>query len=72
MQRTIFTVAIAALFVVAVPRAQAPATPANDFPPIAFEKYTLPNGLEVILSEDHRLPLTAVVIACLLVGTLYG
>ena len=29
-------------------------------PAIAFEKYTLPNGLEVILSEDHRLPLTAV------------
>ena len=25
-----------------------------------FEKYTLPNGLEVILSEDHRLPLVAV------------
>ncbi len=60
MQRTILTVAVAALFVVAVPRAQAPATPASDVPPIAFEKYTLPNGLEVILSEDHRLPLTAV------------
>jgi zinc protease len=60
MQRTILTVAVAALFVVAVPRAQAPATPASDVPPIAFEKYTLPNGLEVILCDDHRLPLTAV------------
>src|SRR5688572_15350147 len=29
-------------------------------PTIVFEKYALPNGLEVILSEDHRLPLTAV------------
>ncbi|MFN0060943.1 MAG: M16 family metallopeptidase [Myxococcaceae bacterium] len=27
---------------------------------IAFEKYTLPNGLTVILSEDHRLPHVAV------------
>ena len=25
-----------------------------------FEKYTLPNGLDVILREDHRLPLVAV------------
>ncbi|MGE0704798.1 MAG: M16 family metallopeptidase [Vicinamibacterales bacterium] len=32
----------------------------NDVPTIEFEKYTLDNGLEVILSEDHRLPLTAV------------
>jgi zinc protease len=29
-------------------------------PTIKFEKYTLPNGLVVILSEDHRLPLVAV------------
>src|SRR5712692_1291659 len=27
---------------------------------IGFQKYTLPNGLEVILREDHRLPLVAV------------
>src|SRR5437667_11176687 len=27
---------------------------------LGFEKYTLPNGLEVILREDHRLPLVAV------------
>ncbi len=32
----------------------------NDLPQIAFEKYTLPNGLEVVLSEDRRLPLVAV------------
>ena len=29
-------------------------------PSIQFEKFRLPNGLEVILSEDHRLPLVAV------------
>jgi zinc protease len=29
-------------------------------PQIKFEKYTLKNGLEVILAEDHRLPLVAV------------
>jgi len=32
----------------------------TDIPKPTFEKFTLPNGLEVILSEDHRLPLTAV------------
>ena len=35
-------------------------TPAlNATPTIKFEKYALPNGLVVILSEDHRLPLVA-------------
>jgi len=29
-------------------------------PQIKYEKYTLRNGLEVILAEDHRLPLAAV------------
>jgi zinc protease len=32
----------------------------SDTPQIAFDKYTLPNGLDVILSEDHRLPLVSV------------
>jgi zinc protease len=32
----------------------------SDIPRIDFEKLTLPNGLDVILSEDHRLPLVAV------------
>src|SRR5437667_10784680 len=27
---------------------------------IGFQKYTLPNGLEVILREDHRLPIVPV------------
>src|SRR5262245_10656218 len=59
MHRTILTAAATGLLIGAVPLAQAPSTPASA-PTIAFEKYTLPNGLEVILSEDHRLPLTAV------------
>src|SRR5882762_8912236 len=33
---------------------------AGDIPKIAFEKYTLPNGLDVILSQDKRLPMVAV------------
>jgi zinc protease len=50
------------------PPKKAPAKPDNpasahtaqsEAPTIKFEKYTLPNGLVVILSEDHRLPLVA-------------
>jgi zinc protease len=33
---------------------------AQEVPRIAFEKYTLPNGLEVILHEDRSVPLVAV------------
>jgi len=33
---------------------------AQAVPRIAFHKYQLPNGLDVILVEDHRLPLVAV------------
>src|SRR5271169_369145 len=41
--------------------AQAPAKPAPlQLPDLRIERYKLDNGLEVILSEDHRLPLVAV------------
>jgi len=40
--------------------AQNQATSTADIPRIAFEKYTLPNGLDVILSQDRRLPMVAV------------
>src|SRR5215831_5652026 len=44
--------------------APAPATTTSsatsDTPKIEYEKYALANGLEVIVSEDHRLPLVAV------------
>src|SRR5437879_7433276 len=44
----------------------APAKPAAaqpaplEVPQLKFEKYKLENGLEIILSEDHRLPMVAV------------
>jgi zinc protease len=40
--------------------AQEAGAPAHKLPTIPFEKYTLKNGLEVILSEDHTLPLVSV------------
>src|SRR5580658_8269313 len=40
--------------------ASEPATAPLKVPNLKYEKYTLPNGLEVILREDHRLPLVAV------------
>jgi zinc protease len=43
-----------------LPLAAALALLAGTDPQIAFEKYQLPNGLTVILSEDHRLPQVAV------------
>ena len=47
------------LFVCATVLALAQAPP-SDIPKIDIEKYTLANGLEVILSEDHRVPLVGV------------
>src|SRR6478672_13532393 len=41
-------------------RTSTPAPSATQTPKIPFEKYTLPNGLDVIVSEDHRLPMVAV------------
>ena len=50
----------------AEPRVPTPTPPAAasdaDLPRLPFEKYTLPNGLEVILHEDHRIPEVAVVV----------
>jgi zinc protease len=48
-------VAVGYLFVGAVGSSNAQTTPR-----IQFEKYTLPNGLEVILHEDHSTPIVAV------------
>ena len=38
----------------------APAAETSRMPTIAFEKYTLPNGLDVILHEDHSAPIVGV------------
>lgn len=51
--------ALAATAFLSVGLAQRPAAD-TDIPRLGFEKYTLPNGLDVILSEDHRLPMVAV------------
>ena len=53
---------IAALAGSAVPLLAAEPAPANTaaLPSFAFEKYTLPNGLDVILLEDHKLPIVTV------------
>ncbi|HUV30405.1 MAG TPA: pitrilysin family protein [Acidobacteriota bacterium] len=38
----------------------APFIHADDLPDLKFEKYELPNGLDVILHEDHTIPVVAV------------
>src|SRR5687768_7712579 len=42
------------------PSAQVPAAGLVDIPRLQFEKYTLANGLDVILSQSRRLPIVAV------------
>ena len=42
------------------PQAATAAPTAAGIPRLAFEKYTLPNGLDVILRRDNRLPVVAV------------
>jgi len=60
----VFLIALTALVGIAEAVAASSSTPQSaelqGVPLIHFEKYTLPNGLEVILSEDHRLPMVAV------------
>ncbi|HEY4392453.1 MAG TPA: insulinase family protein, partial [Polyangia bacterium] len=51
--------ALALLAGTAAPPAPAQ-SPTDALPQIAFEKYTLGNGLEVIVHEDHRMPEVAV------------
>ena len=58
VSRSVLGCAAVVLACVSVPAAQQRS--GTDVPRIAFEKYTLPNGLDVILSEDKRLPMVAV------------
>jgi len=44
----------------AVPIVAAPASGSPVAPTLAYERFVLPNGLEVILHEDHRTPIVAV------------
>jgi zinc protease len=65
MRNAVLLAAVVAL--VAVPTAPARSGPitgravktTGDLPSIDFERYNLPNGLQIILAEDHRLPLVA-------------
>ncbi|MET0291806.1 MAG: pitrilysin family protein [Steroidobacteraceae bacterium] len=58
--RVLFRLLPFALVTGLVLAAQGPAASSLVAPRIDFEKYRLPNGLEVILVEDRRLPLVAV------------
>lgn len=60
LARSAFLLALCATLELPVLAAEAAATGNMAVPPVPFEKYTLPNGLDVILVENHRLPLTAV------------
>jgi zinc protease len=51
---------ILTMLAVGAPAPAAAQNPARKLPTIPFEKYKLKNGLEVILSEDHTLPLVSV------------
>jgi zinc protease len=57
--RLLVAVALLALAQAPPPSAQTTA-PSSDIPRLAFEKYTLPNGLDVILSQNRQLPIVAV------------
>ena len=59
MFRHALTLACAGLLLVAC-GGTPPSPAAGPIPELPYEKYTLPNGLDVILVEDHRLPLVAV------------
>lgn len=55
-----YLTSMAAVQAAAQPSVSAPAKSEHTLPSIPFEKYKLKNGLEVILSEDHKLPLVSV------------
>ena len=48
------SLALASVFALSLPSG------AQSIPKLQFEKYTLPNGLEVILHEDHSVPIVTV------------
>ena len=56
----VLIVAVAGLTSCVGQQERQPVVAAADIPRIAFEKYTLPNGLDVILSRDARVPMVAV------------
>ena len=57
---TAFSVMLAIGALAPVVAAQRPSSTSGGVPRLAFEKTTLPNGLEVILHEDHSTPIVVV------------
>ena len=55
-----FSLLASLLIVCASAAAADPAAPAGAAPKVEFEKYTLPNGLQVILHVDRKLPIVHV------------
>lgn len=60
MKRTITLAVAAGVFGSLSPVHLVAQVPAGAVPRLAVEKFTLPNGLEVILHEDHSVPLVSV------------
>jgi zinc protease len=60
MKKPVRLLLLSVLLVTLQAQSQTPPAQAIAAPQLAFEKYRLANGLEVILVEDHRLPLVAV------------
>lgn len=60
LRASVLAVALSWLSVPVVAAPESTKAAAEKAPAIQFEKYKLKNGLEVILSQDHRLPMVAV------------
>jgi len=60
MEAHVATPFLASALALALSAAPVHTAPQGTEPQLKFEKYTLPNGLTVILSQDHRLPQVAV------------
>ncbi|MBQ5946249.1 insulinase family protein, partial [Massilia sp. ST3] len=60
MESRMKALVILAVLLLSFRPAPALAQPPSPLPVVAFDKYVLPNGLQVILVEDRRLPIVAV------------
>jgi len=54
------TFALAAPMLAATMPATAAAAPPSIIPELAWQRFTLPNGLTVVVHEDHKAPVVAV------------
>ncbi|WP_045728864.1 pitrilysin family protein [Xanthomonas sp. GPE 39] len=58
--RSLLICSILALSTAGMPAAAMAAAPAPSLPDIAYTRFTLPNGLTVVVHEDHKAPIVAV------------